>query len=450
MTSEFLKRQREGWAAAAGPVDQATKPIFSPAAVAQARGNMTSTMFKWSAIYLPLEYTNWLEEAQSYTTTSYIGDWSSIDKVVIRGPQALEFLSWVGINALANFEMGQIKHHVHVDEQGKVAAEGVLFRTGTEEFVFTGGNGDWMLYQFGQRRWDACIEDASPDLFIFEVQGPTSFHVMQKVTGEALGDLGFNRTRTSSIGGTEVRILRTGITGELGYEIHGPAEHASDIWSAVVECGKDFGIRQIGLRAQIISHIEAGIATNGLDYLSSAIGTPGQAKIAIPSNPSGSFIPYNGIADLLRTPAELGWGGRGRFDHDFLGRGALEREFGQGGPVRTLVGLEWDPQDVLQVFADLFEAGFPMVTPMELPRAFGSYDQVLEGDGLVGISSSRVYSVHLRRMISLAVIDRKLTEPGTRLDVLWGNPGSRQRRIRVTVRKLPLKPDRRRTDVTTL
>lgn len=60
-----------------------------------------------------------------------------------------------------------------------------------------------------------------------------------------------------------VHLLRTGITGELGYELHGSADDAAQVWQDVVDEGRAFGIRELGVRSQLISHIEAGIASNG-------------------------------------------------------------------------------------------------------------------------------------------------------------------------------------------
>lgn len=68
----------------------------------------------------------------------------------LRGRQALEFLSWVGMKDLSKFQIGQLKHHVQLDENGWVASEGVLIRLDREEFVYTAGSCDWLLWQFGR------------------------------------------------------------------------------------------------------------------------------------------------------------------------------------------------------------------------------------------------------------------------------------------------------------
>lgn len=425
--------------------------VFSPAAAAQDQSGHTGLFFNWTPLFLPFEYSGWLHETRSYMTHCFIGDWTAIAKVGVKGRQAREFLSWIGMNDLRRFDIGQVKHHVQLDERGYVASEGVVYRTGEESYCYTGGNGDWTLYQFQQQHWDADIADLSADLFIFEVQGPTSLAALEAATGESLRDIGFNRGRPSRINGHEVYVLRTGITGELGYELHGSADHAAEVWQAVVAAGQPFGIRELGVRSQLISHIEAGIATNGIDYLPSALGTPGSPRLVPKGRPGGSFIPTGGLQDYFRRPGELGWGRRGPLDsHDFIGRAALLEEAAAGGPSRVLMGLVWNVQDVVGLYADLF-GDAPLPEQMDMPREIGlSHDVVLQAGRAVGVSTSRVFSTNLRKMISLCVIDRALAQPGMEVQLLWGRPGSAQREIRATVSALPFKEDRRRIDVQAL
>ena len=425
--------------------------LFSPAAAAQDEGNLRGIFGRFAQILLPLEYTAWVEETQAHIRSCYIGDWTSLHKVRIQGRQALEFLARLGMRDLSRFETGQIKHHVQLDEHGNIASEGVLCRQGPEDFVFTAGSCNWLLWQFSLDPWDAQVTDISPDVFIFGVQGPNSLHTLERLTGESLRDIGFSRSRDSHVDGIPVRVLRTGISGELGYELHGAADHANQVWTATLAAGQDHGIRQLGFRSQPVQHIEAGIATNGLDYLPSSILSPGAPTQFRRGYPGGSFVPATGVQDYFRKPTELGWGLRnGIPDRDFIGREALAAQAAAGDPTRTLVGLLWNRDDVAGVLTSLLhDAEAP--DQMEMPRATSSdFDQVLRDGEPVGVSTGRTLSTFLRATISLCVIDRGHSTPGTAVTVIWGRPGTAQREIRATVVQLPFKPDRRRTDVSAL
>ena len=449
-----LRQQRDTYEAVVRAGDGAfgtqRPPLFSPAVAAQDRANQAGWYGHFAQILLPVRYTDWVEETRAHVGSCYLGDWTPLNKILIRGRQAREFLGQLGLANLAVFELGQIKHHVQLDDNGWVASEGVLCRLGEEEFLYTAGSGDWLAWQFGQGGWDAEITDISPSQFIFGVQGPRSLFVLEQATGDSLRDIGFNRSREARIDGAPVRVLRTGISGELGYELHGSTDDAEEVWSAVEKAGAEYALRLLGFGSQSLQHVEAGIATNGLDYMPAAAITPGAPKQFRQRPIGGSFVPA-AFTDYFRKPGELGWGPRkGLPAHDFRGRDALAADLASGLPGRTLVGLRWNAADVVEVFSSLFGPGEP-AEQMELPRLSGpSFDRVLSGGELIGVSSGRALSVNLRATLSLCALDSRYATPGTDVTIVWGRPGTAQREIRATVTSLPFKPDRRRTDVTAL
>lgn len=452
--STLAERQNDGYRlleeSPKGRFGEERPALFSPAIAAQEPANNSRLYFHWNPIFIPYEYTNWIEECSAHVQSCYIGDWSPIAKIKVRGPEALEFLTHVGTVNLSKLAIDQAKQHIQVDENGFVASEGIVYRTANEDFIYTGGGTDWTAWQLAQGKWDAQIEQLSAGMFLFEIQGPTSLFTLERLFGTSLRDIGFNRSRVLELDGVPIRILRTGVSGELGYELHGPADQAASVWSSVVEAGSDYGIKQLGLRSQLVAHIEAGIATTGIDYLPSAVVTPGVQKLIPSGSPAGSVVPRSGIQDYFRFPGELAWGARVNLQsHDFIGRDALARQAAEGGPQRQLVGLVWNAEDLAGIQRGLFEAG-PLPRPLQYPRDVGlDLDRVVVSGQDIGVSSSRTYSPTLRQMISLGVLDKSIAV-GTQVTVIWGAPGTDQREIRATVHAAPLKTDRRRTDVSSL
>ncbi len=425
-------------------------PLFSSAIVPQEANAGKGGLHEWGPMFLPTEYSNWADESRAHVETCYLGDWSALSKRLVRGDQALEFMSWLGMADLSNFQLDRTKHHVQLDENGFVSSEGVICRKAESEFLYTAGSTEWLEWQLSQGSWKAEAVDITADEFIFGVQGPTSLFVLEAATGERFRDIGFGGTRMSRIGEAPVRVLRVGISGELGYEIHGPVEHGAAVWVALRDAGQDFGLLQLGGAAQPVQHIEAGIATNGLDYLPGAAVTPGAPRLFRRRGMGGSFVPTS-FADYFRLPGELAWGpSDGSIpEHDFLGREALLAK--AESPGRKLVGLTWNAEDVIDVLAQTLRPDGEMVDQMDFPRRRGpAFDQVLVGSEPVGVSSGRTLSVNVRATISICVIDPSEAGEGTEVTVLWGRPGTPQRRIRAVVTSLPFKPDRRRVDVTTL
>jgi vanillate/3-O-methylgallate O-demethylase len=444
-------RQRQAYEAMlngdASPFTTGVPVLFSPAGAAQDEANVKGGYGRFAQVLLPQEYGSWADEAQAHVRSAYLGDWTSLSKVLLRGGQALEFLSQAGLNDLSRFAIGQVKHHVQLDGNGWIASEGVLVRLGEEEFCYTAGSCDWLAWRLRQGSWDAELTDVSPETFIFGVQGPQSLLILEKALGEPLRDIGFNRSRSSSMDGTAVRVLRTGISGELGYELHGPADDADRVWRAIAAVGQEFGLHLLGFRSQPVQHIEAGIATNGLDYMPAAAITPGAPRQFKRGTIGGSFVPAGGFTDYFRKPGELGWGPRTLPGHDFLGRDALAADAAAGGTARVLAGLTWNAGDVAAVLTSMLGDG-ELPDQMDMPRLAGpSFDRVLVGGADAGVSTGRTVSPTLRAMISLCVIDRGRTAPGTAVTVVWGRPGTSQREIRAVVTALPFKPDNRRVDV---
>ena len=423
--------------------------MFSPAIAVQDRSNWRGGYSHFAQLLLPLEYEGWTAEATAHVRSCYIGDWTSLSKSIVRGADAFAFVAWLGLTDPSNFVEGRLKHHVQLDEGGRVASEGLLARLGDDEFLYTAGSTNWLHWQLSQGTWNAEATDVSPDFFIFGVQGPQSLFVLEEATGDSLRDIEFNHSRLAQLAGSTVRVLRTGISGELGYEVHGQASDANQVWTAIAEAGQDFGLCQIGIRTKPAQHIEAGIATNGLDYFPSSAITPGAPTQFRRGRPGGSFIPA-GFEDYFRTPGELGWERRiGRSQHEFLGRRAFEESLSNDS-TRVLRGLVWDTDDVVDLVAALFRAGDPP-EQMEFPRSrVPSFDRVLANGVDVGVSTGRTVSLNVRATISLCVIDRQHAAAGTPVQVVWGRPNTQQVSITATVQDLPFKPDNRRTDVSAL
>lgn len=418
-----------------------------------------NTYTRFGRTFEPWEYTDWIDESVSWKDTLYIGDWSPLAKFRVVGPDALTFFSSIAVNSFAKFDIGQAKHVILCNGAGKIMGEGVLMRMAADDFLFTSGPGvAWADYQFRRGNYNAAASQLGNRQFILQVQGPQSLFIMEKVTGENLRDIGFMRFRDTQIGNMQFKALRQGMAGEIGYELHGPMEHAVAIYEAILNAGREFGIRRLGGRTKMVNHVEACFPTPSVDYVP-AIFEDSEKEFALAyfsenardvyRTTDGSFE-CSDIRELYRTPVELGWKKNIKFDHDFIGREALEREV--ESPRRTMVTLVWNAEDVGDVFMSLFRKGTPF-RYMEMPRnILGCVfaDAVLSGGNLVGISTSRCYSYYFREMLSLCVLDVSLAVPGSEVTVVWGRPGSPQKHIRATVAPAPYKRDNRRLDVSQL
>lgn len=428
-------------------------PFIPPAPLA-------STWTRFIHQFEPYEFTGWVDECQSWKTTAYIGDWSPLsNKIIVKGPDAVRFFQDISVNSFSKFDVGHAKHCIQCADDGNIMCEGVLMRLGEDEVKFTSGPIYWAEYQFFKGDYDATLTQRGTDDFIIQVQGPNSLHILERASGEPHRDYGFMRLRPTRIAGAQIWSLRQGMSGELGFELHGAGSDALAVHQALLDAGAEFGVRRLGGRTKMVNHVEACFPTPLVDFMPAFLSDQGFLDYLARAHPemlqlgsypaSGSHV-VSDPRDLYRNPSELGWGRSIKFDHDFIGRRALEAVAAE--PRRTMVTLVWNGEDVQDVYASLFGSEQPYDF-MEMPRAlFDSFaiDSVLRDGREVGVSTSRCYSYHFREMLSLCSIDLAWATPGEQVVVLWGSPNTRTKEIRATVAPAPYKRDNRKIDVAAL
>lgn len=432
-------------------------PSGLPLAPALPLARRVPTYTRFGTSFEPWEYTDWIDESMSWKDTLYIGDWSPLAKMRVKGPDAIKFFSSIAVNSFAKFDIGQAKHIILCNNAGKIMGEGVLMRVAEDDVLFTSGPGvAWADYCFRKGNHDAQATQIGARQFILQLQGPNSLFVMEKAAGESLRDIGFMRFRKTQVGGTKLLALRQGMAGEVGYELHGPIEHAQEIYTILWDIGQDYGIRRLGGRTKMVNHVEACFPTPSVDFVPAIFGKDEEEFATsyfsanareIYRTTDGSYK-YADIGELYRTPVDLGWKKNVKFDHDFIGRAALEPEV--NAPKRTMATLVWNAEDVADVYASLFKKDATPYLYMEMPRdILGCVfaDNVIKDGKTVGISTSRCYSYYFREMLSLCVLDVALCEPGSEVTVVWGRPGTPQKHLRATVARAPYKNDNRRADV---
>lgn len=401
------------------------------------------------------EYNGWKAESLSWKKTCYIhGGLSGPGQVLYKGPEAEAFLASVFINNFSRFRPGTAKHAIACDENGLITGHGVLQRLAPDAFRLY-VSGPWSLYMHSIGQYDVVQE--VHDNFLFQVAGPTSLQTLEAATGESLRDVDFLRFRQTSINGTAVEIMRVGMAGSLAYELHGPAADGPAVFDAVFEAGRPFGIERLGWQTFPVNHVEGGFPQLFWTFSSALYDHAGYREFTR-AHPHywfgeplfcGSVDPTDRRA-RYRTPFEVGWQRSIQFDHDFLGRAALERE--AAAPRRTVVTLEWCAEDVTDIYASLFRPG-EEYKYIDLPaapahrRSHAHADHVTRNGKPVGVSSGTVYSYHLRRMISMCTIDLDQAQIGNEVTVLWGDFGGRMKEVRATVARFPYLAEGRNRDV---
>jgi vanillate/3-O-methylgallate O-demethylase len=407
------------------------------------------------------EFTNWRSEQRSWVESCALLDQSHhMTDLFLSGPDALRLLADVGVNSLANFGVGRAKQFVAVNPDGHLIGDGILFHLEDELFDLVGHPMviDWVTFHLERGDYDATAErddnsavraSGPPRLYRYELQGPTAAALVEQVTGSPLPEVPFFGMAEFTIAGRRVRGLRHGMAGQPGFELFGPWADGEAVLAALLEAGADHGLVRVGAKAYSTANLESGWVPAPMAALFSDDPLMQEYREWLPVTKVGSIggsMDSADISDWCLTPYEVGYGKTVRFDHEFIGREALERM--SQVPSRTKVTLVWNADDVTAAIGSLYAPG-PGAKYIELPKArYATHheDKVLVDGRPVGLSLDCGYLANERVMVSLAVVDPELAAPGTAVTVLWGEqPVSakpaveehRQVEIRATVAPVP-------------
>jgi glycine cleavage system aminomethyltransferase T len=389
---------------------------------------------------VPPEFTNWRDEQQAWQRTCVLFNQSyHMNDLAVEGPDALKLLSHLAVNSFNGFGADRAKHFVPCTPDGYVIGDVILFALAENRFNLVGRVPalNWVTYHAETGGYDVTVEldlrttlrtDGRRRSYRFQVQGPNAMQVIEKALGHSPPELKFFHATTVAIAGKTVGALRHGMVGQPGWELFGQWDDGEAVREALLSAGEEFGLRQAGGRAYSSNTLEFGWIPSPLPAVYSgesltayrewlpATGYEGSASIG------GSFY-SDEIEDYYFTPWDLGYGSYVKFDHDFIGREALERM--ADGEHRQKVTLALDDEDVTSTIGTMFQktgrAKF-----MDWPSAVYSmhpFDRVTVDGETFGVSTWIGYSSNEGKMLTLAVLDAEYAEPGTEVTLVWGEEG---------------------------
>ena len=417
-----------------------------------------------SASPVPAEYTNWRDEQRAWRETAVLFDQAHhMPELFLKGPDALRLLTYLGINSFNNYQPGRAKQYIGCNHNGQVIGESVLHYLGENSFELISGMQlqDWVAFNAETGGYDVTVtrdlqtsaNTAGRTNFRFGMDGPNAEKVFVEVVEGDAPEIPFFRTARVRIAGCDVMALRHGMAGHKGVELSGAYADGPKVRAALLAAGEKYGLTPAGRLAYFSSPSEGGWWAYPLpavytdvklrDFRKWLPGTSWAAKAQL----SGSLRSSN-IEDYYVTPWDIGVNRPMRFDHDFVGREALEKLADQ--PHRTKVTLVWNKEDVAAIQGSLLQPGIPYKY-LEFPVAsygFPQADAVRSLDGkLIGMAGFCGFTGNENAMVSLATVEGDFAEVGTKVVLIWGEPdgGSakpqveqhRQFEVRATVAPAP-------------
>ena len=260
---------------------------------------------------MPVQYpTGITAEHRAVREKAALFDVSHMGEFIVRGERAVDFVNYVTTNDVAALKPGQAQYSTILREDGTIVDDCLVYRADDRVLMVVNGSNidkDFAHISRFVGDFDVTLDDISDAVALLALQGPDAARILQQHTDTDLSKIKYYEFTTGTVAEVEkVYISRTGYTGEDGFELYFPAEHAEKIWNALTASGE---VTPAGLGARDSLRLEMGMALYGNDL------------------------------DDTTTPLEasLGWLVKMK-KGDFVGRDALARQKEQGIR-RKLVGF---------------------------------------------------------------------------------------------------------------
>lgn len=273
--------------------------------------SLGAKMVPFAGYEMPVQYpTGITTEHKAVRERAGLFDVSHMGEFIVRGADAVKFVSYVTTNDVAGLAVGQAHYSSILNERGTFEDDCLVYRFDDHlMMVVNASNIAKDLAHISQHldRFEASIEDVSDEIALLALQGPQAARILQPLTDVDLSTIKYYHFAVGTVAGVpDIIISRTGYTGEDGFELYFDNTHAAHIWKALTAGGE---VTPAGLGCRDSLRLEMGMALYGNDIDGTV--TPLEANLAW-------------IVKLAKG--------------DFVGRDALVRQKEQGIP-RKLVGF---------------------------------------------------------------------------------------------------------------
>jgi sarcosine oxidase, subunit alpha len=269
----------------------------------------------WRRAY---DYGDPEQEALAVHQAAGLIDVSTLGKLLVRGPEAGEFLDRLYPNRFSDLKAGRIRYGVISSDAGRIVDDGTICRIDEDTYYVTttssgaGAVEEWFSWWLADWRMNVKLTDLTQGLAAVNLAGPKAREILTALTDLDCSAEAFKYldAKQAKVAGVPCLILRIGFVGEVGYEIHFAAAHGEHVWDALLATGDPHGIRPFGLEPQRILRLQKMHILVGQDTDSE-------------STPFGAAMPW-----IVKLDKEA----------DFIGKWALEH-YAQEEPATRLVGF---------------------------------------------------------------------------------------------------------------
>jgi aminomethyltransferase len=340
-------------------------------------------MVPFAGFNMPVQYSGINDEHETVRTAVGMFDVSHMGEFILKGEKALDLIQKVSSNDASKLYDGKVQYGYLPNENGGIVDDFLTYKIDDTTYLLVVNASniekDWnWISKFNTEGVE--MKDISDETSLFAVQGPKAADALQKLTDIELAPMEYYSFQKGVFAGVEnVLVSATGYTGAGGFEIYVANEHAEKVWNAIMDAGKEYGIKPIGLGARDTLRLEMG------------------------------FCLYGNDIDDSTSPLAAGLGWVTKFTKDFVNSENLKAEK-EKGVSQKLVGFE------------MIDRGIPR------------HDcEIVDAEGnKIGRVTSGTQSPSLKKSIGLGYVDAAFAKDGSEIFI-----SIRNQPIKAVVRKPP-------------
>ena len=226
-------------------------------------------MDRFGGWWRPWHYGDHVAEYWAVREAVSLGDVSTLGKLVVSGPDVVEFLERLYPCNVADIKIGRSRYALLLNERGHVMDDGMILRDGETRFVLSFTSGGAANAEMWVRDWVETwglrvhVLDQTMSLAAINVTGPLARQLLQRA---GLPDPpSFLGHVHAEVAGVPCHVMRLSFTGEAAFELHHPIDRSVELWRGLMELGADLGIRPHGLKALFGLRLEKGHVIVGMD-----------------------------------------------------------------------------------------------------------------------------------------------------------------------------------------
>ena len=328
---------------------------------------------EFAGFEMPIHFSSIKDEHLTVRRSVGLFDVSHMSNVWISGKDAEKLISLTTVEDASRIGDGLSQYTAILREDGTVIDDTIFMHLGEKYMIIPNAGMSttvtkWLNDKAKEHNLDAKAEDVSRDFVILAIQGPKSRETLQKLTNTDLNTVKFFGCQYIDVAGVHCIISHTGYTGELGFELQiTPTKEAEKLFLKLLDAGKEFNIKPIGLGARDTLRLEKCFILAGNEF-------------------EGGRTPLEAIMSWT-----INW------DHAFIGKGALLKQKEQGDYER-LTSLE------------CIDKGIPR------------HGCEIRKDGeKVGVVSSGTLSPCLNRGIAMGYVHPEFRDAGNILEIVVRN-----------------------------